>query len=90
MIVYEDECVCCDLPCLGKACPYVDIPVHYCDAIEHDGRICKSVANYRIDGEDFCEKHALEYLSDYFNDLTVKEKAESLSLQFKEYEEGIE
>lgn len=31
MIVYEDECVGCGLPCYGSACPNRNVPHFYCD-----------------------------------------------------------
>lgn len=31
MIKFEDECVGCDLPCLGNVCNYKHVPHLYCD-----------------------------------------------------------
>ena len=31
MIVYENECVGCDLPCLGSGCSLTHVPHYYCD-----------------------------------------------------------
>lgn len=31
MITYENDCVCCDLPCMGKNCPYYSVAHYYCD-----------------------------------------------------------
>lgn len=48
---YEDHCCdCADGRCLGRACPYKNVPVYYCDfcGAEIDER-------YVVDGEDYCE-----------------------------------
>jgi len=31
MIIYENECVGCDLPCLGSSCSLTHVPHYYCD-----------------------------------------------------------
>jgi|GEM_PF-1271560 len=33
MVRYEDHCVDCPagMPCFGKSCPLVNVPVYYCD-----------------------------------------------------------
>lgn len=33
MLRYEDHCVDCPagMPCFGKSCPLVNVPVYYCD-----------------------------------------------------------
>lgn len=31
MIVIENDCVDCGLPCIGNACPYRNVERHYCD-----------------------------------------------------------
>ena len=31
MVVYEDECVGCGLPCIGRSCKYMNVPHIYCD-----------------------------------------------------------
>lgn len=35
-IEYENECVSCDLPCLGSACPNRRVPHLYCDKCKHE------------------------------------------------------
>jgi len=63
--------------CLGRICRYVDVPVDYCDSCNGEG------AKYRIDGEDYCEECAKEYLKDIFNDLTIIEQAEVLDIDIE-------
>ncbi len=70
----ENHCVDCGLPCLGRSCPYSHITVCYCDICGDEG------AEYTIDGEDYCEECAKEYLKDTFNDLTLSEQAEALNI----------
>lgn len=31
MIIYENECVACGLPCLGSSCTYRNVPHYICD-----------------------------------------------------------
>lgn len=33
---YEDECVSCDLPCIGSACPNRNVPHYFCDDCEDE------------------------------------------------------
>ena len=70
----ENHCVDCGLPCLGRSCPYSHVTVYYCDICGDEG------AEYTIDGEDYCEECAKEYLKDTFNDLTISEQAEALNI----------
>lgn len=76
---HENHCVGCPegMGCLGRSCPYVDVPVDYCDSCNSEG------AEYRIDGEDYCEECAKEYLKDAFNDLTITEQAEALDIDIE-------
>ena len=48
---YENHCVDCprEMGCLGSSCPYVNVPVDYCDECGSDN------AEYVIDGDDLCE-----------------------------------
>lgn len=70
----ENECVDCGLPCLGNSCPYRNVLVYYCDVCGGEG------ADYTIDGEDYCEDCAKEYMKDAFDDLTLSEQAEVLNI----------
>lgn len=78
MIRYENECVGCptEMGCLGKACPYVDVPVYVCDECESDD------AEYQIDGHEYCEDCAKKYLQESFDELTISEKADLLGIDF--------
>ncbi|WP_295250594.1 hypothetical protein [Ruminococcus sp.] len=71
---YENHCVDCELPCLGSSCPYVNVPVDYCDECGNDN------AEYVIDGDDLCEDCAEKYLKEVFNDLTLSEKADAVDI----------
>ena len=74
----ENFCVDCGLPCLGSGCPYRNVTVYYCDECRND-----EVADYRIDGEDYCETHAKEYIEEAWNDLTLSEQAELLDISLE-------
>lgn len=54
MIIYEDDCVCCDLPCIS--CGRKHTPHFYCDECGEEGKL------YRVGDKEYCEKHALESL----------------------------
>ena len=36
MIIYENDCVGCGLPCLGSSCPLTHVPHYYCDICGQD------------------------------------------------------
>ena len=77
---YEDQCVGCpaEIGCLGSSCPYKNVPVDYCDDCGSMG------ARYIIDHEDYCEDCAKHYLQEVFDNLSVIEKAEVLSVDIEE------
>lgn len=50
MIQYEDECVGCDLPCLGVSCPNRNVPHCFCDECGEETEHL-----YEIDGEELCD-----------------------------------
>lgn len=79
MIEVRDECVCCppEMGCLGRSCPYIDVEVTICDR-------CREDAVYNIDGEDFCETCAEKYLTELFQELSLKEQAEILGVELEE------
>ena len=60
MIKYEDECVDCDLSCIGTSCPYVNVPHYYCD-------LC---------GEEIYENMIQEVTNHYHKECFVKEFGE--------------
>lgn len=43
MIKIENDCVGCDLPCLGTTCPHREIPYFYCDDCEYE---CEELFHY--------------------------------------------
>ena len=77
---YENDCVGCppDMGCLGRACPYANVPYDYCDICGSDD------AKYRINDEDYCEECVKAYLQDAFDELTILEKAEALDIDVRE------
>lgn len=76
MVKYESRCVSCDKPCIYECCPYYRVEVHYCDK-------CREEADYIIDGDDFCEDCAEEYLTRFFKELSLKDKSETLGVKFE-------
>lgn len=48
MVKYENECVCCDLPCMGTSCPNRNVPHYYCDDCGEEDTL------YEFDGEELC------------------------------------
>lgn len=78
---------CCDCavpgyPCRGSSCELRRVPVDYCDS---DG--CDNNAEYRIDGDDYCEDCANEYLQNEFDNLTLSEKAEALKVDLEKIDD---
>ena len=85
MIKYENHCCSCAVPgypCMGSSCPYVNVPVYYCDICDDDIR-----AEYDIEGEHYCKEHAKEYLKESFEELTMSEQAEVLGIELKSLED---
>lgn len=65
MIKYENECCCCateSYPCMGSACPNINVPHLYCDRCGDD---CEEL--YDLDGEELCK----ECLLDSFKKITL-------------------
>ena len=56
---YENECVSCDLPCMGSACPNRHVPHYFCDDCEDE---FEPEALYYDDVEDkeLCDKCILK------------------------------
>ena len=85
MIRYENQCCDCAVPgypCLGSSCPYVDVPVYYCDACDNEIH-----TGYEIDGDHYCEGCARQYINECFKDLTLSEQAEALDITLKSLED---
>lgn len=78
MIVFENQCVDCGLPCIGDRCIYRNVEMHYCDH-------CNKEAAYLIDKEELCSNCANQFLDDIFKNFTIYEKAESLNIDCKLY-----
>lgn len=77
MRTIENHCVSCGLPCLGNTCPYRRVKVYYCDICGNEN------AEYTIDGEDYCEECAKDYIKDAFDELTLLEQAEILDIRIE-------
>lgn len=75
MLRYENECVGCQLPCLGSRCSKQNIPVIYCDNYDNEK------ADYRIKDNDLCEKCAKAFLQEMFDELSIIEKSEILDIK---------
>ena len=54
MIKHENHCVGCppEMGCLGSACPYNDVEVHYCDKCKEE---LYEEEIYEVDDEELCE-----------------------------------
>ena len=81
MIKYEDHCCSCAVPaypCIGDSCPYVNVPVYYCDCCDND-----TYAEHDIDGDHYCKDCAKTYLQEVFDSLTLSEQAEALNINMK-------
>lgn len=50
MIVYENDCVDCGLPCIGIDCPYNSVPYLYCDICKEDTDIL-----YEYEDKEICQ-----------------------------------
>lgn len=50
MVKTESGCVNCGLPCIGKACPYHTVEIHYCDECDEE---LDDI--YEVDGDELCE-----------------------------------
>lgn len=76
---FENQCVGCPegVGCLGADCPYINVPIYYCDQCE------KNEAYYRMDGSDYCEKCARKYIDELFHDLTIAEQAKILDINIE-------
>ena len=48
MITYENQCAGCDIPCIGAACSYRNVPCFYCDECGYEATL------YHFDGEQLC------------------------------------
>lgn len=70
MLRYENQCVGCppEKGCIGKSCPYMNIPVRYCD-------VCGDYAKYNLENEsDICADCARKLLQKIFCDISISRK----------------
>lgn len=56
MIVIENECVDCELPCIGTSCKYFNVTRYYCDECEYEDLL------YEFDGQQLCTECILKRL----------------------------
>ena len=78
MIRYENHCCDCAVPgypCEGSSCPYIDVPVYYCDICGYS-----TPAEYDIEGGHYCKECVNKYLDEDFKNLTISEQAEILNI----------
>lgn len=54
MTKIENDCVDCDLPCLGNSCPYTNVEHHYCDNCGDEDTL------YNYEGKELCANCVLE------------------------------
>lgn len=75
MVKYEDMCVGCptEMGCLGKSCPYMGVPVYYCDTCGNEN------AEFHYEGEDICEECLDKEISRLWATQTAEQKSVSLS-----------
>ena len=79
MVKIENQCVDCGLPCMGKQCPYMNVETVICDS-------CGSQeGQYRINGKDYCESCAAEFLREDFESLSIPDRMEVLGLNYELY-----
>ena len=51
---FENECVNCDLPCIGSFCRYLNVPHYYCDYCGEEETL------YDYDGDEVCASCLLQ------------------------------
>ena len=78
MVVYENNCVGCAIPCINCGKKHQEV-------IKCDTPNCDEYANYCIDGEDYCEECEKEILIDQFKDLTIDDMANILGIGISVY-----
>lgn len=53
MVVIENQCVDCGLPCLGDSCPNRNVEVYYCDKCHE--QLSHEEIYETDDGDELCE-----------------------------------
>lgn len=56
MIVYQDDCVGCRLPCLGDSCPNRNVPHRVCDCCVEEDQL------YYFGDQELCAECILDRL----------------------------
>ena len=57
MIVVDNECVDCGLPCMYEACPYYKVVRFYCDCCTEE-----QLNLWHFDGQELCQDCILKHL----------------------------
>lgn len=57
MVVIENECVNCGLPCLYTSCPYYEVEHYLCDRCGEEDTL------YEYEGEDLCISCIIDQLT---------------------------
>ena len=70
----ENQCVSCDLPCIGEGCSYRHVLYVDCDT-------CGEPASVVINGRDLCLDCAKEELVEAANDTSVDDLAKMLGIE---------
>lgn len=72
MLKIENDCVGCDLPCLGSACRYRNVLHYYCDDCESDvNKLYKW-----DDGSQLCRECCIDRLFDELHEVTADDYEE--------------
>lgn len=74
MIVEQDLCVSCDLPCIGQNCSLKNVLVNMCD------ECVDNEAEYRIDGQCLCEECANQLVDEQWNSCDLCDKCQMLGI----------
>jgi len=69
----ENQCVGCDLPCIGDACSYRHVVCVDCD-------FCGVPADCTIEDNDLCTECAKKYLIDICSDMYLDDLAKALDI----------
>jgi len=78
MVRLEDDCVGCQLPCLGSACPYKNVLHFYCDVCENE---VEEGELWDVDGTHMCE----DCLKDNFLKVTADDYAKAEESAYDAY-----
>ncbi len=79
MVEIENECVGCGLPCKYEICPYYRVERRYCDS-------CDRPATYRIEGDDYCEDCARDYVDEQLREVDLEDALDFLEVDWRRTE----